>query len=301
MPITIGVDMGGTKCLGVALDADGAVVAEHQLPTPADGDGEAVIDALVAVVERCRGAAPSVDAVGIGVPGLVRPDGVLAFAPHLPGVTDLAVADAVAARTGLRVRVENDNTAAAIGEHAAGAGRGAADLLCVGFGTGIGGAFLSGGRPVRGAHGFAGELGHMVVDPGGEPCVCGRIGCWETVASGTALGRAAARSGLGTAELAVAAARGGDREAIAVVARWGGWVATGLADLVMILDPDRIVLAGGVILDAAPVVVPAIATGMHQAMGRAAGHRPEVGLVTASLGVAAAAIGAALAARADRP
>ncbi len=183
----IGVDMGGSKCLSVAVGADGAVQCQSVRPTPSGAGPAEVIDALVDAVDACRGEAPDATAVGIGMPGLVTAHGVLRFAPHLPGVVDLPVAAEVGRRVGLPVVVGNDNTAAAIAEHRIGAGRGAPDLLFVGFGTGIGGAFLSAGRPVLGANGFAGELGHVVVDPAGVDCVCGRRGCWETTASGTAL------------------------------------------------------------------------------------------------------------------
>ncbi len=294
--VTIGVDMGGSKCLSVVVDASHRILGRHVRPTPGTGAAD-VLDALAEAVEQCRRDRPDAVAVGVGMPGLVTAAGVLRFAPHLPGVVDLDVAGELESRIGLPVHVGNDNTAAAIAEHRAGAGYGAPDLLFVGFGTGIGGAFLSAGRPVRGAHGFAGELGHVVVDPSGLPCICGRVGCWETVASGTALARAAAAAGLGSAEEAVAAARNGDPAARGVVLNWSDVIARGLADLVMILDPDRIVIGGGPALAAAPVMLEGLGARIAGHLGRAGAHRQIPAVATATLGVPAAAIGAAIAAR----
>jgi glucokinase len=307
---TIGLDVGGTKVLGVALDATGTIVAEHREPTPEGG--EAVVAAMASTVGRLRALAPDVVAVGAGVPGLVDREGVLRLAPNLPGVTDLPVATLLGEATGLPVRIDNDATCALWGEHEAGAARGGDDVLLVTLGTGIGGGILADGALVRGAHGFAGELGHMVVVADGLPCPCGRRGCWERYASGSALGRlgrvAAAQPG-GERLLAhgggrpddvdgehvSAAAAEGDPVALAVVAEFAGWFGLGLANLVAILDVDTCVIGGGLVEAGDTVLEP-----MRAALGErlvGAAHRPAPAVVAAVLGEHAGAVGAAHLAR----
>jgi len=291
---TIGVDVGGTKVLGVVVDQAGEVVASQRVPTPSGGD--AVVDAMVDVIEQLRAAHPDVTAIGAGVPGLVNRDGVLRFAPNLPGVVELPVGARVADATGLPVRVDNDNTCALWGEHLQGAARDARDVVLIGLGTGIGGGLLLDGALARGANGFAGEIGHMVVARGGIPCVCGRKGCWERYASGTALGRLAREAGIGErGEDVTAAALAGDAAALAVFDDFADWFAVGLVNLVHMLDVSRCVIAGGLV-EAGEVLLDAVRRAFA---GRlvAPEHRPPVEIVGASLGERAGAIGAALLAR----
>ncbi len=307
---TIGIDVGGTKVLGVAVDATGEVVAEHREVTPQGG--EAVLAAMVATVERLRAAVPGVAALGAGMPGLVDRAGVLRVAPNLPGVFDLPVASLLEAATGLPVRADNDATCALWGEHELGAARGADDALLLTLGTGIGGGILVDGQLARGANGFAGELGHMVVVAGGIPCPCGRQGCWERYASGTGLARlgreAAGRPdgarlralAGGAAELVrgehvTAAAEAGDPAARAVVAEFAGWFALGMANLVAILDVDTCLLGGGLVEAGATLLEPVRAEVARRIIG--AGHRPPVAVLPAVLGEHAGAVGAAHLAR----
>ncbi|MGH9178333.1 MAG: ROK family protein, partial [Acidimicrobiales bacterium] len=161
----------------MAVDGSGAMLAEHRLPTPL---GEAaILDTLAAVVE-VLGPAP---ALGVGVPGLVTVDGVLALAPNLPGVEGIDVAGTLRARfPGTAVRVDNDATCAGWAEAVLGSAKGCSHAVLATLGTGIGGGIVAGGQVLRGAHGFAGELGHMVIDPHGPPCPCGQRGCWERFA-----------------------------------------------------------------------------------------------------------------------
>jgi glucokinase len=308
-PHTIGLDVGGTKVLGVALDGDGAVVAEHRERTPSGGD--AVLGAMVATVERLRARVPGVVAAGAGVPGLVDRGGVLRFAPNLPGVVDLPVAAVLAERTGLPVRVDNDATCALWGEHEAGAARGGDDVVLVTLGTGIGGGILADGELLRGANGFAGELGHMVVDAGGIECPCGRRGCWERYASGTGLGRMGRAAAAGPdggrlralaggaegvrGEHVTAAAAEGDVAALAVLEQLAAWFALGLANLAAVLDVDTCVVGGGLVEAGATLLDPVRAAVDAQLVG--AGHRPKMAIVPAALGEHAGAIGAAHLAR----
>jgi glucokinase len=301
---TAGIDLGGTKCLGVALDQAGAVVAEHRLATPAGT--EAIVETIVAVATALGSPA----SVGVGAPGLVDVDGVLRFAPNLPGVVDVALRTVLEARLpGTKVRVENDASAAGWAEHQLGAARGAGHALMVTLGTGIGGGIITGGELLRGASGFAGEIGHMVVDPHGPPCSCGKRGCWERLASGTGLGRLAREAAVADprsrmvelaggdaddvrGEHATRAAGEGDPHARAVMERFAWWVALGLANLTAILDPQRIVLGGGLVASGEVLLVPVREAFAELVEGGE--HRPEVAIVAATLGERAGAIGAAL-------
>src|SRR3954447_19419475 len=158
---TIGIDVGGTKILGAVVDADGRVLEEVREPTPA-GDGEAMVRAMAAVVAALR-ERHDVDAVGVGVAGAVTADGVVRYSPNLPGAIELPVGALLAEAAGLPVVVDNDATCALAAERTFGAARGSGDVLLVALGTGIGGALVLGGELTRGANGFAGEIGHMVV------------------------------------------------------------------------------------------------------------------------------------------
>ena len=308
--LTAGIDLGGTKCLGVALDEAGSVVAEHRLATPVGA--EAIVEAIVSVANVLGPP----EAVGVGAPGLVDVDGVLRFAPNLPGVVEVPLRKVIEGRLpGTHVRIENDASAAGWAESQLGAGHGARHVLMVTLGTGIGGGIIADGALLRGASGFAGEIGHMVVDPYGPPCTCGRRGCWERLASGSGLGRLARDAAVAdprsrTVELAGGAApdvRGehvtraaaeGDDHAIAVMARFAWWVALGLANLAAVFDPEKIVLGGGLV--AAGEVLLAPVREAFADMVEGGEHRPEVPIVAATLGERAGAIGAALLARQER-
>lgn len=168
----VGVDVGGTKLLAVALDASGAVVAEERLPSPRDG-----IELIEAIAALALAVGP-VGALGVGLPGLVE-RGVLRFAANLPGIVELPAEQMLSERVGAPVVIDNDATLAGWGEHSVGAAVGVDDALVVTLGTGIGGGLILGGRLYNGAHGMAGEIGHVLVDPAGPPCPCGQRGCWS--------------------------------------------------------------------------------------------------------------------------
>ena len=180
------------------------------------------------------------------------------------------------------------------------------------IGTGIGGGLIADGLLQRGRHGFAGEIGHMVVDPSGPRCPCGQSGCWERYASGSGLGwmgREAAQAGVATrvvdlaggdpedvrGEHVTVAAAEGDRQAEAVMGRFAWWLALGLANLANILDPELIVLGGGIVESGSVLLGPA--RDAFDRLLEGARHRPPVPIVAASLGERAGAVGAALRAR----
>ncbi len=309
---TIGLDLGGTKCLGVVIDDDGTVLAEQRLPTPRLPAGGGIIDVLTDVAAHLRAEHPDVAAAGAGVPGLVDGDGVLRMAPNLVGVDCLPVRRQLHERLALPVRVDNDATCATWGEREIGAGRKLDDVVLVTLGTGIGGGIVMGGRLQRGAHGYAGEIGHMVVDPDGPACPCGKRGCWERYASGSGLGwlaREEAKAGRAPRMVALAGGdpdrvRGehvtaalseGAADAARVMQRFAWWLALGLANLANVLDPRVFVIAGGLI-EAADVVLPP-ARAAFADLVEGAEHRGDVEIVAAALGERAGAIGAALLAR----
>ena len=310
--VAIGLDVGGTKVLGLAVDpATGEVLDERKVPTPY-GSG-ALVDTLVDVATALRDSTRGMAAIGVGIAGLIDIEGFVRYSPNLPGIVDLDLRGRLAERLGAPVVVDNDATTATIAEHLLGAGKDATDMVYVALGTGIGGGLVLDGEVRRGAHGFGGEFGHMVVERGGRVCACGRRGCWETVASGSALGvLARERAGAGvapailaaaggvvdvvTGEHAVAAAVEGDDAAQAVIATYADSVGLGVAALATVLDPAVVVVGGGVV-DAGDIVMEPIrqAVAAH-VMGGA--HRPEIPVLPAAFGGRSAAIGAAaLAAR----
>jgi glucokinase len=308
MALSVGVDVGGTKVLGLAVDESGRRVGnESRRPTPRGAD--ALLDTMVGVITEVRASTgEDLAAIGVGIPGLVDRSGRLAVGPNLPGIVDVPFRDELQARLGVPVAIDNDATCATWAEVKLGAARGATEAFLVTLGTGIGGGIVSNGQLQRGHNGFAGEPGHMVVDPDGPPCPCGRRGCWERYASGSGLGRLgreAAESGHGQRLVELAgdaemvrgehvtqAAREGDAEAFEVFRQFGWWAALGIANLVNLLDPEVVVVGGGLV-DAGEVVMNPIRDA-YLDLVLAGEYRPEVRIVPAELGGDAGAIGAAL-------
>jgi len=278
-----GIDVGGTKFLGVILDDEGQVIVEKRRPTPHGGD--AVVQALA----DFAGELGVYDTLGVGVPGLVTRTGVLRAAPNLIGAVEVPVGPRLEELLGHPVAVDNDATCAILAEWQHGAAQGFDDIVLVTLGTGIGGGLVMGGRLQRGANGFAGEIGHMVVQPDGPFCVCGRRGCWERFASGRGL-QMLAGGRLG--EDVVAAARAGDRESLVVIDTFAHWVALGLVNLTNLLDPACIILGGG-LATAPDMFLPPIKR-EFRALLYSPENRPNPELAFALLGERAGAIGAAL-------
>jgi glucokinase len=278
----IGIDVGGTKCLGVAIDDSGKVVQQFRLPTP---HADELCNTLVEIVAQLGEA----ESLGIGVPGLISPEGVIRASPNLVGAKELPLRQMLEEQLGKKVLVENDATCAALGEWKMGAAQGATDAWVITLGTGIGGGFISGSVLQRGAHGFAGEVGHMVVDPDGPLCPCGRNGCWERFASGNGLSFLAHGE---KGEDVLSRAKAGASDAFSVVDTFSKWVALGLVNLTNMTDPEVIVVGGGVIVSA-DVVMPRIGHWFEQLL-YSPKHRAHPRLVAAQLGEQAGAIGAAM-------
>ena len=305
---TVGLDIGGTKVLGVLLDAGGAILAEQRRLSPHAG-----IDALVAtaagiVEELAQTGSP----VGVGAAGLVNHDGHVLYSPNLPTVREAPLREALAEATKHPLIVDNDANVAARGEVAYGAARGLQHALLVTLGTGIGGGMLLDGHLYRGAHGFGAEIGHITVERNGPLCACGERGHWEAIASGTALGRMARErvaAGGAADVLAIAggaidaitgvhveeSARSGDADALALLAEYADNVSLGLAALANVLDPEAIVIAGGLVELGPLLFDPLQASFMRHIEGAA--YRPNIPIVPAELGERAGAVGAAVLAR----
>jgi len=301
----VGIDVGGTKTAAALVSGDGSVLALETLPTPADD-----VDATLATIVKAARAviAPDVRAVGIAAAGLVGwKTGELVFAPNLAW-RQVPLAAYLTSQLGVPVVADNDNTAAAWGEYVFGAGRGFEDLLLVGVGTGIGGGIVTGGRLFHGAHGFAAEIGHIVMDPDGPLCGCGNRGCWEQFASGQAVtraGRAAVRGGAVTVladltagdpdrvtgPMVTQAARGGDAVSVDILRDAGHWLGVGIGGLVNILDPEIVVMAGGVAEAGDLLLEPARSA--YRETVEAAELRPDVPIVMAAHGNNTGVVGAA--------
>ena len=323
--VTYGIDIGGTKVLGVALGPADAVVAEVRVPTPTGAReivGSHVADAVAQVVaelDRTGANGRITDApagpvpVGVGAPGMVDRSGRLCFAPNLPQAHGVDWNALVGGRLpGRAVLIENDANFAVLAEHRLGAARGHRHVVMVTLGTGIGGGLVVDDRVQVGAAGFAGEIGHMVVDPNGPPCPCGRRGCWERFASGAGLGVLAREAALAGRLNAVvrraggdpesvrgedvsAAAAAGDPEARRVIEQVGSWIGFGLANLAAVLDPDCFVLGGGVVQAGSLLIDAARSTFAELLEG--GDRRPPVTVEPATFGDRSGAVGAALAAR----
>ncbi|MDQ4047873.1 MAG: ROK family protein [Actinomycetota bacterium] len=260
----IGIDAGGTKLLGGVVDEQLAV--HHRVHRTWRGaDRRETLDIVTAAVEEIRAAAPDVDAVGFGIPSLVDWErGVSVWSNHLP-IDDVEFRQVMSERLGLPAYVDNDANAAAIAEHRHGAARGADHVVLLALGTGIGGALVLDGRLYRGARGFGGELGHLVLDHDGEDCpgACPGRGCLEVLASGraigvagqraaqarpdSALGRRRAQGGEITGGLITELAHDGDEQARSVLADVGRRLGAGLTGIVNVFNPEVVVVGGGAV------------------------------------------------------
>jgi glucokinase len=297
---TLGIDIGGTAVKAAVVTARGAVLARRQAPTPASDGPDAVVATAAALARAALDEAGPVRSAGLGTAGVVAPDGrTIAHATDaLPGWAGTPVADRLEGLLSLPVTVLGDVQAFLAGEAAAGAARGARTAVGVMAGTGVGGAVLVEGAVLRGATGAAGHLGHVGV-PGaeGERCPCGRTGHVEAVASGPAMTGlfARARPEADAADLRAVArlAAAGDEDAVRVLTRGGHALGVALAGVVATLDPEVVVVAGGV-LDSGPWYLRALETSLNAAtLPSLAGVR----VCRAALGSAAVLVGAAHAGR----
>jgi glucokinase len=307
----VGVDVGGTKVLAGEVTRAGTILRTARRTTPGRRVSASLVeDALTeAVLEVAAGR--RIAAVGLAAAGFVDATGErVMFAPHLPW-TDDPVRDRLSRRWEAPVALDNDANCAAVAEVAYGAARGVTSALMITLGTGIGGAYVLGGEVVRGAQGMAGEFGHMRLVPDGRPCECGLVGCWEQYCSGNALVRLArarmeveptvltdmcgGRPEVLTGPMVTEAAEAGDLVARHAFASVGDWLGVGVGALTSALDPEVVVVGGGVSAAGERVLAPARAALDRSVVG--AGHRRPPRLVAARLGPEAGIVGAALLAR----
>jgi glucokinase len=260
----VGVDLGGTNLRAGVFRPDGEKLERFSTATHIDRGREALMDSIAAGIARVTEArrGERLLGVGIGVPGFILLEkGIITKSPNLPGLENFAMRDALQARLGCRVVLENDANAAALGEKWMGAGRGVDDLVLLTLGTGIGGGIISGGKVLHGYLGMAGELGHITVEPrDGVRCGCGNFGCLEAHASATAIVRMAEEAiragkspglarfrGQVTSAQVYEAALAGDAEARSIFERMGRALGLGLAMLINTFNFPLYLLSGGVL------------------------------------------------------
>jgi len=289
----LGIDLGATNLKWSVLEHDGAgwrSLDRGQEPTLAAEGPDAVVGRLTAIAGRARDAWPDLASIAIGVPGLYDPEhGATRFLVNVPGAwADRPVGPPIEAATGIPTGLINDARAFGLAELRLGAGRGARTMIGLTLGTGVGGVVIVDGEVLLGHDGTAGEIGHQTIDPDGPLCGCGNHGCLEAFARAD---RLAAACGTATAEAAMEAARDGDAAALAGFDRIGTYLGIGIANMIAVLSPDRVVIGGG-IAAAGDLLLDPIRAELERRV-RTTSLQP-VSLVTAELGTWAGSIGAAV-------
>jgi glucokinase len=264
-PLVVALDIGGTKLNAGLVGADGEVVIRRRRPTPAADGGQAVYDAVEALIAEIIAEAPGpVTAIGVGSPGHIdfASGHVVWCTPNLPGWSGMPLASRLSERFGIPAVADNDANAALYGEIWQGGAKGCQHALLLTLGTGVGGGILSHGQVIRGHRGGGAELGHIIIAIDGRPCNCGQRGCLESYASGSAIGAMARERLRGGAPSAMSRVAGsveavtahhvfdafhdGDAEAAAVMADLADHLAVGIVTLVNIFQPERLLIGGGV-------------------------------------------------------
>ena len=258
----IAADLGGTNLRMAAVDRSGTVVSKYRMPTPSTGTHDDIVSAILSGLDDFKAElGTDVEFAGFGaaVPAIVNSrEGVILRSPNLPQLNDLPFAKLFSEKLGIPVVLENDANAASVGEHWKGASQGVPNLIHVTLGTGVGGGIIIDGKLVRGMDGTAGEIGHIAVEPEGYPCGCGSRGCVEQYSSATAIVRLAKelmgdfpkselRSNLEvTPHDVFNAGTRGDALSIEVFRIAGTYLGIALGALVNVLNPEAIVIGGGV-------------------------------------------------------
>ena len=252
------LDIGGTFIKCAHVHADGTISQPAEIPTSPERGGRDLLDRTIALAQAAI-AQTSVDGIAISTAGQVNPqNGSIRFATdNLPGWTGIALQSEMARVTGLPCAVVNDVNAVALGERWLGAARDTDDALVLSLGTGIGGAIISGGKLLLGKQGSAGEIGHLCLYPAGEFCTCGQHGCYERYASAAALLRRATLLRLpSTGKALFQSALEGDAQCRALIDSWLADVAQGIASLVFVLDPEIVIVGGGISAQGEAIAAP---------------------------------------------
>ena len=264
----LAIDVGGTQIRAAIVSRQGRIIAKKFYPTLAAEGPESVIGRILLAIDRLLkgkgGDSSSPDSISLAAAGAIDYEkGIITLSPNLPGWHSVPLRDVVEKRYGLETFLINDASAAALGEHRFGAGKGVNNLIYLTVSTGIGGGIIINGELYSGVSGGAGELGHMTIEVNGPVCSCGNTGCLEMFASGRAMageaikrindgGRSALTEMVGgkidniTAEKVSVAAQAGDSLALEVVSQAGMYLGVGLANLVNIFNPEMIIVGGSV-------------------------------------------------------
>ncbi len=296
----LGIDLGGTNTKFGVVSSEGRLALEGACSTPWSAGRDGLLAHLRQVaterLSAARGAGLSPSAVGVATAGWVNPQlGRVVYATgNLPGWTGTEIGRELEAALGLPVAVENDANALAVGERRFGSARGVDNFVTITLGTGVGGGCYIGGRLNRGAHFFANALGHIPVEPNGLPCTCGLRGCLEAYTNAAALLRYAGDARFGSAEAVIRASVGGDAGARKAIQTQARHLATGIAAIVQLLDPELIVLSGGLV-QANPVLIQELLPALRERLTvwderRLAVRVSELGYHAGVLGAAAVAL-----------
>lgn len=272
----LGIDLGGTNIAAAVVDENYKIIGEGKVktncPRPVEEICDSIYDAGMLAIKDCGLTLDDIAEVGVGCPGSVNPEtGFICYSNNL-GFVNAPVGELLEARFGRKVFLENDANAAAFGEQLAGAGKGTNHFIAITLGTGVGGGVIINGNILSGSNSAGGELGHMVIVKDGEPCSCGRDGCWEAYASATALIRqtkAAMEADKSSKLWEIAGSledvngktafdglRAGDKTAIEVVKKYCEYVACGLINIINIFQPDVICIGGGISKEGETLVAP---------------------------------------------
>ena len=280
----LGFDIGGTNLRVLRLNDDGSSSALQQQQHP--NEPEAIISIVVKLARTLiRETTESIKTIGVGCAGHVLPTGVIKSSPNLPNFIDFPLKQILEEEIQTQVLVENDANCSAWAEYQIGAGIGIENLLVISFGTGIGAGLILGGSIFRGSYGLAGEVGHMTLEENGRPCPCGNYGCWEQYSSGAELSNLISKN---------------ETHAVPyedILTEFGEKVAVGFRNLSHILDPEMIIVTGGITSIGDPLL-----NAIQVAYYKRVGHRDNGKLTQIRLGMfgnEAGALGAALMASAQ--
>ena len=312
----LAVDLGGTKIIAAIISNKGQVMAREYHPTLANEGPQSIINRILSAIDHLLSQSnmglPQLDSISIAAAGAINFEtGLVTASPNLPGWYDIPLRDIINERYRVNTFLINDASAAALGEHHFGAGKGVNNLVLLTLGTGIGGGIIINGKLYSGRCGSAGEIGHMTIDVNGPRCNCGNIGCWEMLASGTAMAKEAIRrieqgekSSLTklvedkieniTAEKVSLAAQDGDSLALEVILKAATYLGVGMVNLVNIFNPEMIIVGGGVAQMGDLLLEPARQVVKERAFPLSA---QAVCIVPAQLGDDAGVLGAAVFAR----
>ena len=248
--VVLAVDLGGTNLRMAAVREDGHILHLAKTPTPREFSPNLLMELFETLADECRSAIPAglnIAAIGAGVPANVNTDGILRNLPNLPLLAGMHLKTDLTSKFDVPAVVENDATAAAIGENWLGASKDVHDSILITLGTGVGGGIIINNEPLRGIDGTAGKIGHMCVEPDGAPCGCGSYGCIEQYASATALVRMAREAGMDVTSSrdVYDASIGGDEKARSVFLRMGTLLGITVGGLLNALNPEMVVIGGG--------------------------------------------------------